>query len=131
MRLMGKKQLVFAGLVGIYYCVQFIYCVGACNFYSDVSRFAPCLRENQTLLTQEAASGVYDTAIKLAGIWHIIEWIRSTMLLVCILVGTNLLQAWYATAFSAIYGIVAFVYLHIAAFSADGQACSSVQTTRY
>ena len=63
--------------------------------------------------------------------WHIIEWIRTTILLTVIFIGVNMMHVWYATALSSLYGIASFIYVHYAAFSADGQQCSTVQNTRY
>jgi hypothetical protein len=72
------------------------------------------------------ASEVYDLAIFLTGIFHIIEWVRTTILLVVICFGTNcLMYVWYLSAISTLYGVAAFVYLQLVYFSADGQACSS------
>ena len=131
-KIMHKKYLTFGAIVGLYYSLQFICSVAACNFYGDVSRFTPCAGEAGALITGDDASAVYDMAIKMAGIWHVIEWIRSTMLLTVIFIGVpSLMYVWYGTAvFSAIYGLIAFITVHAVAFGADGRSCASVQETR-
>ena len=88
-QLMNKKFLKFGGCVGFYYIVQFICCVCACNFYSDADRQAPCISLDGTVVVGEQASAVMDLAIKLAGIFHIIEWIRTTILLTVTCIGVN------------------------------------------
>ncbi len=122
---------MMGAIVGFYYIVQFICCVCACNFYSDVTRHNPCALADNVMLTGEDASAVLDTAIKLAGIFHIIEWIRTTILLVAICIGANVVHLWYLTAISALYGIAVFIYLHVVYASTNGMACGLVQTTRY
>ena len=72
-------------------------------------------------------------AIKLTGIFHVIEWIRTTMLLFFIIcIGANLMQVWYITGVLSIpYGIAVFIYLHVVYASDDAKACSEAQNTRY
>ena len=131
-KIMHKKYLSFGALVGLYYTIQFICCVSACNFYSDVSRLAPCPGEAGALITGEDASAVYDLAIKMAGVWHVIEWIRTTVLLTVIFVGaSSLMYVWYGTAvFTALYGVASFITVHAVAFGTDGRNCADVQETR-
>lgn len=59
--------------------------------YSDSSRKLTCTSPNVISVSGESASAVFDTAIKLAGIFHIIEWIRTTILLTVIFIGVNLM----------------------------------------
>ena len=128
--IMGKKYGAWTALVMLYYVLQFVMCVSACNFYSDVTRKSSCSLANDVDITGDKASAVFDTAIKLGGVFHIIEWVRSTILLTVILIGAPLMIVWYATAVSAIYGIAAFIYIHVTYFGTDGQACLSAQETR-
>lgn len=128
---MNKQFGLFAIIVGFYYIVQFICAVCACNFYSDISRFNNCVYTDGTLITGNDASAVYDMAIYLLGIFHVIEWIRSTVLLTVVCVGTNLMQIWYLTAISMFYGIAVFVYAHVIYASDDSQACAEAQKTRH
>lgn len=127
---MHKKFLMFGSIIGLYYCIQFICCVAACNFYSDASRLAPCTI-GDVILSGDDASKVYDTAIYLAAIFHVIEWIRSTMLLTIVCIGVNLMKVWYVTAFSALYGIGVFFYVMAVLAGDDGKACAEAQPTRH
>jgi hypothetical protein len=129
--LLHKKLLMMGFIVGFYYIVQFMCCVCACNFYSDNARTQPCVIGDNIVLTGEDASAVFDTAIKLTGIFHIIEWIRTTILLVAICIGVNVMQIWYITAISSLYGIAVFIYLHVVYASASGMACGQSQVYRY
>ena len=60
---MHRKWESFGLIVGLYYIVQFVMCVAVCNFYSDISRYYVCQRSDNTYITGEAASSVYDTAL--------------------------------------------------------------------
>ena len=106
--------------------------VSACNFYSDVTRLGKCDLGNGIEKVGEDASSIMDTGIKVCGVFHIIEWIRTTMLLCIILIGSPLLNIWYFTAIpSALYGIVAFIIMHTVAFGGDAANCKEEQPTRY
>ena len=84
-----------------------------------------------TVISGNDASTVFDTAIKLAGIFHIIEWIKTTLLLTVICIGVNLMSVWYASAISGLYGIAVFFYMMSVMASDLGQACAVSQKTRY
>jgi hypothetical protein len=91
-----------------------------------------CVRESDgTKMTGEDASAVLDMAIYLGGVFHVAEWIRSTILLVIVLVGVNLMQIWYVTAINALYGIAIFIYIMVVVGSEDGKSCAASQPTRY
>jgi hypothetical protein len=124
-----KKFGMFGSIVGFYYIVQFICCVAACNFYSDISRMQPC-NSGDVMISGDDASAVYDTAIKLAGVFHIIEWIRTTLLLTIICIGVNLMKVWYFTMITALYGIGVFIYVMVVLGSEDGMACKEAQPQR-
>ena len=130
-QLLHKKFGMFGGIMFLYYIIQFICCVSACNFYSDNSRNNSCKLTNGTVVTGEDASKVFDLAIKLTGIFHIIEWIRTTILLTVICIGVNLMQVWYVSSITALYGIAVFIYLIYIYASDDGKACGLTQVTRY
>ena len=122
-KFMGKRFGLFAAIVGFYYIIQFMMAVCACNFFSDISRFNNCARADGTTITGNDASAVYDMAIYLTGIFHVMEWIRTTVLLTVVCVGANLMPIWYVSAVSAFYGIAVFIYAHVIYASADSKAC--------
>merc|ERR1711935_7257 len=71
-----------------------------------------------------------DTAILLAAIFHILEWVRTTILLTVVLVGVNLMWFWYFSGIlSATFGLGSFIYL-IAVYAGDAQMCNDTQPTR-
>jgi len=64
---------------------------------------------------------VYDKAFLLLGIFHIIEYIRTIVLLVSTTMGGVFLMVIYMiTAVNACYGFIAYVYAHMAFFNAAG-----------
>ena len=70
-------------------------------------------------------------AIYVLGIFHVIEWIRTTILLAIICIGANLLPLWYASAISAPFAIGVFIYAHVVYASDDSKACADAQKTRH
>ena len=84
-----------------------------------------CIYLDGTKATGDSASAIFDTAIKLAGIFHIIEWIRTTILLTVIFIGVNFMHVWYVTGLiSSLYGIAVFIYLQVVYASASSKACA-------
>ena len=74
---------------------------------------------------QSIASAVYDMPLRLLGAYHIIEWIRMTLFLTTMLLGTNFLPLWYFTSLNTIFGIVAYIYCHVTRYSGDGITCAN------
>ena len=62
-------------------------------------------------------------AIKLTGVFHVIEWVRTTILLVAICIGTNVMSIWYVTSLNTVFGVAVFLYLHVVFFSTESEAC--------
>merc|ERR1719443_558522 len=130
--ILGKKYLTCGLIVFVYYAVQFVMCVSACNHYSDVSRKNICEVGGELVLTETDASEVLDGPIYTTGIFHIMEWIRTTMLLSVIMIGAPILIAWYITGIiTFIYAVVVFIYT-LSVYAGDrGKACGDAQETRY
>ena len=126
-----KKLYVAAPIIGLYYIINFMCCVSACNFYSDISRLDTCVSAEGVASEKESASAILDGAILLGGIFHIIEWVKTTILLTVVLIGAvNLMWAWYALKLNTIFGIVTLVFVHLAYFG-KGKDCMDSQPTRY
>lgn len=106
--------------IGIYYTFQFAGCVGVVNFYSDTDRFTACVKDQDPL---EAAS-VFDVPLLLLAFYHLIEWIKTTILLTVVCVGLNLMWVYYFFFWNTLYGVIAIVYTMIVVFSNEGQECS-------
>ena len=76
------------------------------------------------------AAAVYDTALLLLAIYHLIEWIKTTLVLTVVFVGLNLMWFYYILSLNTLFGIVAIIVTMVARFSEDGQQCAEVQTYR-
>lgn len=132
--LMNRKMLIFSILGGLYYCVQFAACCASVNFYSDASRKASCVDiadPSKPPVVGEEASAIMDSAILMLGIYHIIEWVRCTMLLTVVCLGVNLMQTWYVLGLNSIFGLFAFIYCHVVYLGSAAKGCEANQDTRY
>lgn len=112
-----------------WYLAQFIGAVATINLYSDGDRLFKCA-ETGTLSDPEESSKVYDFPLLMIAIYHIIEWLRTTLLLTVSCIGINWSLGWYVTMPNTLYGIVAYAIVHMAYFSDDGKACKDVQESR-
>ena len=81
----------------------------------------------------EKSSEIYDMALFMLGVFHIIEWIRTALLLSCtVMQGMGLLMwTWHITTpINALFGVVAYIYAHYARFNANGSECAAAQPSR-
>jgi hypothetical protein len=132
--IMHRKMLIFSLVASVYYMVQFLACCASVNFYSDASRLAACndlVDTSKPPVVGEMASAIMDPAIILLGVYHIIEWIRCTILLTVICLGVNMMQVWYALAINSVFGLICFIYCHVVYFGAAAKGCAENQPTRY
>lgn len=120
--LLSNNMLVYGLNVTLWYLVQFVGCVATVNLYSDADRLIPCDVTGE-LAVPEKASEVFDFPLKMLAIFHMIEWIRTTVLLTVVCIGANLTLAWYITMPNTIFGIVVYAIAHMAYFSEDGKQC--------
>lgn len=127
--LLNNTKIIYGFTITFYYLLQFVGCVATVNLYSDVDRLTPCATTG-TLANPEEASKVFDTPLLILAIWHIIEWIRTTVLLTVVCIGVNWTIFWYVTMPNSIFGLVAYAIVHMVYFSDDGKACKEVQTNR-
>ena len=63
-------------------------------------------------------------------IWHMIEWIRTTVLLTVVCIGVNWTIFWYATMPNTLFGLVVYALVHMSYFDEDGKKCAEVQENR-
>ena len=145
---LGKSWWIFSMFFGLYYLIQFGLALMCANFYSmssplrmtdfeytpNIGGGTPITNDplsncgNTDMKALEAAK-VFDDAFFLMGIFHIIEWIRTIILLTSTCMGgVFLLQIYQLTALNAIYGFVAYVMAHYAYFTANGQLCAQDPT---
>jgi len=76
------------------------------------------------------SADIYDVPLRLLGAYHIIEWFRMTIFLVTLLLGTNFLPIWYATGLNTLFGIAAYITVHVARYSGNGALCAETQKWR-
>ena len=124
--LITKRWVKFSSYIGIYYMFQLVGCVGVVNFYSDVDRFSTC----QQGQTPEESAAVFDNALLLFAIFHLIEWIKTTLLLSVACVGLPLMHVYYISSLNTLFGFVVTIYTLITLMSEEGEACAEVQANR-
>ena len=126
---MSNNKLLYGCNVTVWYLAQFIGSVATINLYSDADRLFPCDTSGE-LLNPEKSSEVYDFPLKMLAIFHLIEWLRTTVLLTVICIGANLSLFWYITMPNTLFGIVVYAIVHMVYFSDDGVQCQDVQEYR-
>ena len=73
---------------------------------------------------------MYNDSLKLVLVFHLIEWVRIIMFCITMIMGTNMMQAWYFTAPNTIFGLIAYIYVHAQRLGDDGMACADYQPGR-
>jgi len=83
-------------------------------------------------MTEDYATTVFDVAIALAIVYHMIEWIRWTLLLTTALVEANLLKLFNVLQVNIPFGVIACFVAIITRYGAEGELCSieGVQSER-
>merc|ERR1719181_1265766 len=103
---LDKSWGKFSFFFGLYYVLQFGLALCAANMYGHSSRDDNCILSDEaydqvdadTGLPLEASPGsrdVYDTALLLLGMFHIIEWFRTIILLTVTCMGYKILMYLY------------------------------------
>ena len=118
--LLKKNKLIYGSVVTFWYLAQFIGAVACVNLYSDDERLNPC---GEKVPDPDDASEVYDIPLLLIGIYHIVEWIRTAVLLTVVCIGVNLTVVWYMMIPNTIFGLVVYLFAHWQLFSDDGVDC--------
>ena len=124
----------------MWYIIQFIGAVTVINLYSDKDRKILCptilasvLEDNPDasyVEKEDKSSEVFDFPLLMLAIYHIIEWIRTTVLLTVICIGVAWTSVWYWTTFNTLFGIVVYAIVHMVYVSDDGKSCADVQEYR-
>ena len=73
---------------------------------------------------------MYDGALLFLGIYHIAEWVRTTILFTVVVVGLNLMWIYYLLAINTLFGLIVVIYTMIVRFGTDGSDCAEVQEFR-
>ena len=127
--LLSKNKLFYGITIGLWYLANFIGAVAVINLYSDKDRLIPC-DVTGLLAVPDEASKIFDLPLVMLAIWHIIEWIRTTVLLSIILIGVNWMTVWYFTMPNTLYGLITYAIVHMSYFSDDGKLCKDFQENR-
>jgi len=120
----GKFCLLVSGI----YCYHLLWCIAGVNVYADYTRLNDC---NGTM-TSDYATSVFDVAIAMSVMYHMIEWVRWTLLLTTALVEANLLKIFNVLQINIPFGVIACLVAIITRYSGEGTACAAVgiQETR-
>ena len=148
---LGNSWFIFSIFFVLYYLLQFFLALMCANFYSQTSpvrlwkfRYTTVsgneLKHNvpvqicgltdaemaidHEVTKRRLAGDIYDNVLFHLGLFHIIEWIRTAILLTATCMGYKSLITFYRwTTPNVIYGFVAYVMAHFALFSARGLEC--------
>lgn len=72
----------------------------------------------------EEASAVFDLALAVVSVFHMIEWVRWTVFLTSALVNVNLVPVFYLLSINIPYGFIALVIGILARYGEDGADCA-------
>ena len=132
--LLSRNKLFYGFYTGGWYLIQFIGAVAVINLYSDKDRLIICdsIKEAGGEMADwpEKSSDVFDFPLLMLALYHMIEWIRTTVLLTVICIGVNWTWIWYVTTFNTLFGIVVYAIVHMVYMSDDGKSCNEVQEYR-
>lgn len=113
---------LFSTLVYIYHFLSII--IGM-DKYVHYSRFTGC----KDTTSFKDASAVFDTALLLVLIFHIIEWVRQTVLITTILVGVPWLPLYFLLSLNVPFGLIVMIFCMAVGFGAD-ETCITNQPGR-
>lgn len=125
-KIISTRWGLFTLLASVIYCIHLVCTIAGVNHYADGSRFRLCPdAEGAANTDPESASAVFDSALLLTSLFHMIEWVRWTVFLTSALVGANLIALFYVLSINVVFGPIALIYAIAVRFSADGDACSA------
>lgn len=148
--IIAHKWVVFTLIGTIVYLYHLYWCIYGVDQFCDITRTHVCGEEGKNLYQQflvkegateeeaaavtayidapadaaDASSKVYDTAIALVTIFHMVEWLRQTVFLTSALVNVNLLPLYYALSINIPYGFIAMLVGIAVRFGSDGKDCA-------
>ena len=122
MRQDKKRFSLFLINICVYEALQTIACSMVVSVYSDDNKFHSCGIDNYR--TPKDAAAVFDRPLLLLAIYHMIEWVRTLILLVTLLGGSAvyyLMYGWYFTLFNTIFGGIVILRVSSLLISAEGK----------
>ena len=73
------------------------------------------------------AAAVYDSALLLLAIYHIVEWLKTTVVLTVVFVGINLVWLYLIMILNTLFGVFTMIYAVMVRFSEEGMECAEAQ----
>ena len=67
---------------------------------------------------------VYDNVLLLLAVYHIVEWLKTTIVLTVVFVGINLMWIYLFLILNTLFGILVIIQTIWVCFSEDGEACA-------
>lgn len=99
--------------------------IAGVNAYADHTRLNLCGTISlQNKEGGEEASAMLDPAIAIATIYHMIEWIRWTLLLTSCLVSVNLIGAFNVLGINWVFGFISLIISTSFRYSETGNECA-------
>lgn len=120
--ILEKRWGLFTILAGIIYLYHLLWTITAVDKFTDITREYKCGDATDA----DTASAIFDTAIALCAIFHMIEWIRQTVFLTSALVGVNIVPVYYALSVNVPFGFIAMLTAIFTRYSENGNACAEV-----
>ena len=124
-KIVSTRWGLFTALGGFTYFYHFAWTVAGVDNYCDYTRTKQCNGMNG-----DESSGVYDLAIGMVTIFHMIEWLRQTVFLTTALVNVNLMPLYYLLSVNVPYGFIAMIVAIGTRYGSDGAACAEAQEKR-
>ena len=121
-KIISNRWGLFTALGGFTYWYHFAWTVAGVDNYCDITRLNQCTADS--IGDGEKASGVYDLAIGLVAIFHMIEWLRQTVFLTTALVNVNLMPLYYILSINVPFGFIAMLIGIGVRFGTAGKECA-------
>lgn len=118
--ILDKRWGLFTILGMVVYTYHLLWTITGVDKYTDITRTYKC----GDATNADEASAIFDTALALATIFHMIEWVRQAVFLTAALVGVNLIPIYYALSINVPFGFIAMLTAIFTRFSTNGAACA-------
>jgi hypothetical protein len=125
-KIVSNRKTIFGiwGFIG--YCAQFLLILATINVFCDKDRMLSCGGK----LTGDDASAVYDPALVVLAIYHLIEWFRFIVFLTAVFLGANMISLYYILYLNTLFGIAAYCDAHARRYNDNGKLCAESQHYR-
>jgi hypothetical protein len=124
---------LFTALSGVIYLYHLTWTIAGVNAFADYTRKNICGSITGTgSVAADEASAIFDTALALSTVYHMIEWLRWTLFATTALVGADLLTLFKIFSINIPFGVVTFIIALATRYGTDGAACAveNLQETR-